>query len=226
QGQNLLGAFPKSYQDTLVRRAAEVAVLARSFAGTPSEADQRAYYAAHQDQFEQACAGHILVADKAAADAIEARLAKGEDFAAVAKTASTDPGSAQKGGDVGCFGRDAQLVPELLAAAFAQPVGTPGPPVQTQLGFHIIKVTSRKVPPFADVAAQVRDKLQSGGQDKLTAWLRGQLAKVHITVNPKFGKYDKNQQTPGVVPPQAPNTSVPVGPSVPGSATTSPSGGQ
>ena len=115
---------------------------------------------------------------------------------------------------------------EFLAAAFAQPVGTPGPPVQTQFGFHIIKVTSRKVPPFEDVAAQVRAKLQTGGQDKLTEWLRGQLTKVHITVNPKFGKYDKTQQTPGVVPPQAPNTSVPAGPNLPGTATTSPSGGQ
>jgi hypothetical protein len=215
QGQDLFGAFPKSYQDTLVRRAALVAALAKSFAGTPTPADERAYYAAHQDQFEQACASHILVADKAKADAIEARLAKGEDFAAVAKTDSTDTGSAQKGGDIGCFARDAQLVQLFKDAAFAQPVGTPGPPVQTQFGFHIIKVTSRKVPTFEDVATQVRAALQSGGQDKLTAWLRDQLVKVHITVNPKFGKYDKNQQTPGVVPPQAPNTSVPAGPQAP-----------
>src|SRR5439155_1432239 len=81
----------------------------------------KANYDAHPDQFQQACSSHILVDTKEKADAVEARLAKGEDFAAVAKTDSKDPGSAQKGGDVGCFGKDAQLVPEFLQAIFAQP---------------------------------------------------------------------------------------------------------
>ena len=205
-GDQVFNAFPKTYQNYLVRRAAEVAQLGRSLSGTQSDADLKAYYDAHPDQFQQACSSHILVDTKEKADAVEARLAKGEDFAAVAKTDSKDPGSAQKGGDVGCFGKDAQLVPEFLQAIFAQPVGQVGPPVQSQFGFHVIKVTSRKTLGFDEAKSQIAQRLQQGNSTKLTDWLRQALTKARVTVNPKFGKFDKNQQTPGVVPPQAPKT--------------------
>ncbi|MCU1451648.1 MAG: PpiC-type peptidyl-prolyl cis-trans isomerase [Acidimicrobiales bacterium] len=227
-GADVFNAFPTSYRNTLERRTAEVAVLGRSFTSTPADdAAQRAYFAAHQADFEQACASHILVDSKAKADAIEARLAKGEDFAAVAKTESSDTGSAQKGGAIGCFPRTAQLVPEFLQAAFAQPVGTPGPPVQTQFGFHVILVTSRKVPTFEEVKDQVAQAMNSGSEQKLTDWLKGALGKAKVKVNPKFGHFDKNQATPGVVPPQAPPsqtpTTIPAGiPGAPGA----PSGSQ
>jgi foldase protein PrsA len=206
QGQPIFDAFPKSYQLTLERRTAEVAVLEKALGGQPSDADLHAYYDAHTNQFEQACASHVLVDTKDQADAVEARLAKGEDFAAVAKSASKDPGSAQKGGDVGCFGRDAQLVPEFLQAIFTQPVGQVGPPVQSQFGFHVIKVTSRHVLSFDEAKDQVRQAVSQGNQTKLTDWLRGALQKAKVTVNPKFGKFDKNQPTPGVVEPQAPQS--------------------
>jgi foldase protein PrsA len=209
-GADVYNAFPASYRSTLERRTAEVAVLGRSFTSTPADdAAQRAYFAAHQADFEQACASHILVDSKDKADAIEARLAKGEDFAAIAKTESSDTGSAQKGGDIGCFPRTAQLVPEFLAAAFAQPVGKPGPPVQTQFGFHVILVTSRTVPRFDDVKDQVAQAMNNGNEQKLTDWLKGALDKAKVTVNPKFGRFDKNQATPGVVPPQAPPSQTP-----------------
>src|SRR5207302_6007723 len=121
----------------------EVIVLAKSFGTGGDDAKSLDYYNAHKDQFEQACASHILVDSPDKAAELEARLAKGEDFAAVAKAESKDTGSAQKGGEVGCFFKDAQLVPEFLQAAFSQPVGQIGPPVQSQFGYHIIKVTSR-----------------------------------------------------------------------------------
>jgi hypothetical protein len=236
-GPDVFNAFSVSYRHTLERRTAEVAVLGRSFSATPTDdAKAREYYAAHQDQFEQACASHILVDSKEKADAIEARLAKGEDFAAVAKAESSDTGSAQKGGDIGCFPRTAQLVPEFLQAAFSQPVGKPGPPVQTQFGFHVILVTSRKVPSFDDAKDQVEQAMNAGSEQKLTDWLKGALDKAKVKVNPKFGRFDKNQATPGVVPPQAPPgqtpTSVPTGipgapgaPSAPGDAGSSGSPG-
>jgi len=205
-GPDIFNAFPASYQRTLERRTAEVAQLARSLGGTPSDAALQAYYQAHQADLQQACVSHILVDTKDRADAIEARLAKSEDFAAVAKAESKDSGSAQKGGEVGCFFKDAQLVPEFLQATFSQPVGQVGPPVQSQFGFHIIKVTSRQTPPFDQVKAQITTQLSQGNEQKLTDWLRTALGKVRITINPKFGKWDKNQQTPGVVPPQAPTS--------------------
>jgi foldase protein PrsA len=205
-GDQVFTAFPKSYQNYLVRRAAEVAQLGRALGGTPTDADLKAYYDAHPDEFLQACSSHILVDSKDKADAVEARLAKGEDFAAVAKSDSKDPSSAQKGGDVGCFGKDAQLVPEFLQAIFTQPVGQVGPPVQSQFGLHVIKVTSRKTLTFDEAKPQISQKLQQSNSTKLTDWLRAALGKAKVTVNPKFGKFDKKQPTPGVVPPQAPKT--------------------
>ncbi len=78
---------------------------------------------------------------KAAIEAIAERLAKGEDFAAVAKAESDCPSSAE-GGNLGEFGRG-MMVPEFEKAAFEQPVGEVGEPVRTQFGWHIIKVTAR-----------------------------------------------------------------------------------
>ena len=94
----------------------------------------------------------------------------------------------------------------ILQAIFAQPVGQVGPPVQSQFGFHVIKVTSRKTLSFDEAKSQIAQRLQQGNSTKLTDWLRQALTKARVTVNPKFGKFDKNQQTPGVVPPQAPKT--------------------
>jgi parvulin-like peptidyl-prolyl cis-trans isomerase-like protein len=227
-GPDVFNAFPASYRHTLEVRTAEVGVLGRSFSSSVADDTKaREYFAAHSDQFEQACASHILVDSKEKADAIEARLAKGEDFAAVAKAESSDTGSAQKGGAIGCFPRTAQLVPEFLQAAFSQPVGKVGPPVQTQFGFHVILVTSRSVPTFEEAKDQVNQAINSGSEQKLTDWLKGALDKAKVKVNPKFGRFDKNQATPGVVPPQAPPsqtpTSVPTGipgaPGAPGSQT-------
>ena len=63
----------------------------------------------------------------------------GEDFATVAKDVSEDPGSAPKGGDLGCFGKGA-MVPEFEQAAFALKKGEVSEPVKTQFGYHLIQV--------------------------------------------------------------------------------------
>ena len=67
EGENVFAAFPKSYQDDLVRRQAELDVLTVSVNGLES-ADKaaRAYYDANPNQFATACASHILVADRGA----------------------------------------------------------------------------------------------------------------------------------------------------------------
>jgi parvulin-like peptidyl-prolyl isomerase len=203
-GQDTFNAFPKWYQDKLVQRFSEVIVLANSFGGV-DDAKALDYYNAHKDQFVQACASHILVDTPDKATAIEARLAKGEDFAAIAKAESSDTGSAQRGGDVGCFFKDAQLVPEFLNAAFAQPVGKPGPPVQTQFGFHVILVRSRDVAPFDQAKQEVQQAMGQGGGQQLQNWLTDALKKAKVKMNPKFGTFDKSKSVPEIVAPQAPS---------------------
>ena len=67
----------------------------------------------------------------------------GEDFATVAKKISEDPGSAPKGGDLGCFGKG-QMVPEFEKAAFSLAKGEVSQPVQTDFGYHLIQVYDTK----------------------------------------------------------------------------------
>lgn len=110
---------------------------------------------AEYDVPEQAHARHILVALPAgASDAevqekrqlaleIRGRLESGEDFATVAREVSEDPGSAANGGDLGWF-RRGQMVPAFDAAAFSLEIGALSEPVQSDFGFHLIRVEGRK----------------------------------------------------------------------------------
>ncbi|MCB1087272.1 MAG: peptidylprolyl isomerase [Verrucomicrobiae bacterium] len=142
----------------------------------PEEAEVQKYFSEHPDEFKQdeaVHASHILVSTqgitdeaelakkKATAEGLRAQLLekKGENFAELAKEHSDCPSKAQ-GGDLGEFGHG-QMVPEFEKAAFAQEIGAVGEMVQTQFGWHIIKVTDKKEAKqlaFADV----KDKLSEG----------------------------------------------------------------
>jgi foldase protein PrsA len=214
QGEDVFKAFPKSYQDELIRRQAQLDLLTLSLNGVVGSVDDasKAYYDAHKDDFAVACVSHILVGDQATANDIKARLDKGEDFATIAKAQSIDSQSAAQGGSLGCdISQETGFVPEFLLAVFNQPVGAAGPPVQTQFGWHIIKVTSRDVPAYDKVKDQARQKLAASGQEKLLTWLQDTVSKAKIEVNPKYGTFNKEGSAPGVVPPARPadSTTVP-----------------
>ncbi|MDQ4134374.1 MAG: peptidylprolyl isomerase [Actinomycetota bacterium] len=214
-GEEVFNAFSRDYQETLVRRAADVNALTIALLGQgDAEAAAKAYYDANPAQFNQTCASHILVPTKEQADAIKARLDRGEDFAAVARVESKDSASAARGGDLGCFEGDNQLNPEFAQAAFSQAVNEVGPPVQTQFGFHLIKVNSRASPPYEQVAAAARDRAIAAGREKLAEWFTGAVDTTEVSVNPKYGHFEKQGQNSSVVPPQAPTTTPPE--SVPG----------
>ena len=216
QGEQVFAAFPKSYQDDLVRRQAELDVLTVAVNGMES-ADKaaRAFYEANPSEFASACASHILVPTEEQANALRDRIAAGEDFAAVAAAESKDTQSAAKGGDVGCgITKDTGFVPEFLGAVFSQPVGEVGTPVKTQFGYHLIKVNSRNVPPYDQVATQARRKVTEAGQDQVLSVLEAAVQGSKIQVNPKYGSFRKTGNSPGVVPPQS------------SAATTAPQSGQ
>lgn len=106
-------------------------------------------------------ARHILVDTREEAEAIIRELEAGGDFEAIARERSKDGAGAQ-GGDLGYFG-PGQMVPEFEKAAFALEVGQfSREPVQTQFGFHVIRVDDRRAvlpPPFDQVRDQVRSML-------------------------------------------------------------------
>ncbi len=87
-------------------------------------------------------ASHILVESKEEAIEIKEKLDAGEDFAILARQNSLCP-SKVVGGDLGYFKRG-QMVKPFENAAFSLPVGQVSEPVQTEFGWHIIKVTDRR----------------------------------------------------------------------------------
>ena len=107
---------------------------------------------------EEVHARHILMKTKEEAEAVIKQLDGGADFETVAKEKSTGP-SGPKGGDLGFFG-PGQMVPAFEKAAFALKDGEyTEQPVQTQFGWHVIKVEGRKPaekPTFDQVKDQVR----------------------------------------------------------------------
>ena len=102
-------------------------------------------------------ARHILVDTKEKAEEIIGKIKAGGDFAALAKENSKDPGSKEDGGMLGFFGRN-QMVPEFEKAAFELKKGEISAPVQSQFGWHVIKVEDRreKKPPSYEA---VKDRL-------------------------------------------------------------------
>jgi peptidyl-prolyl cis-trans isomerase C len=119
-------------------------------------------------------ARHILVDAEDKAKAVIDELKKGADFLELAKTRSTGP-SGPNGGDLGYFTED-QMVPAFSKAAFAIEKGKFSEnPVQTQFGWHVIKVEdkrSAKPPAIKDVEEQLRDDLSREAGSKYVESLR------------------------------------------------------
>ena len=123
---------------------------------------------------EQVTASHILLETEADAKAVIAALQDGGDFAALAKEKSTGP-SGPNGGALGTFGRG-QMVPAFETAAFDLAVGSySDTPVQTQFGWHVIKVDGKDIAPAPDLEsmrAQLANNLSTQALGRLLEELR------------------------------------------------------
>jgi peptidyl-prolyl cis-trans isomerase C len=163
-----------------------------------TEAESRDFYQKNPKEFEQpeaVRASHILIAAdqndetaktkaRAEAEAVLKKARSGADFAQLAKQHSSD-GSAQQGGDLDFFERG-RMVPAFDEAAFALQTGQISGVVETQFGYHIIKVTDRRagsVVPFEQVDQQIRQFLtEKNKKTHVDSFVEGLKKKARIEV--------------------------------------------
>jgi parvulin-like peptidyl-prolyl isomerase len=140
----------------------------------------------------EVCASHILVASLEDADVVRARLDQGEEFAAVAIETSIDTGTGPAGGDLGCA-IPSNYVPEFAQATMTAELGQISAPVETQFGFHLIRVDSRREATVEEIqTALVREAVNN--------WYLSSLNGAEISVDKKWGTWETEPQ-PGIVPP-------------------------
>src|SRR5262249_53863447 len=161
-----------------------VALSPKDFIKPVDDADVEKYYADHAQEFEtpkKVRAAHILARvgetggseaeDKAKAKIADVirRAKAGEDFAKLARETSEDPGTKDKGGDLGLVGKG-EMVPASEQALFAPGKGQVSEePIRTPFGYHAIKVSeiqegSKK--PLKDAAPEIRRRLQAEAADR------------------------------------------------------------
>ena len=153
-------AYDKKPEVAAAMQMAANRVLAESWLAEKVRAEitemaiQSAYdkFVADTASREQVSASHILVETEDEAKAVIAALQDGGDFAELAKEKSTGP-SGPNGGALGTFGRG-QMVPAFETAAFNLAIGSHSKtPVQTQFGWHVIKVDGKDIAPAPNLEA-------------------------------------------------------------------------
>ena len=144
-----------------------------------TDEDVKKYYDAHQKDYEQVHARHILIATrplptgegnemtkpleksaaKAKADDLLKQVKAGKDFIELAKANTDEAQGKLNGGDLGYFARG-KMDKTFEAAAFALQPGQTSDVVESQFGFHIIKVEDRRTAPMDDVRADIEQKVK------------------------------------------------------------------
>ncbi len=190
--------------ELLKLRALHSAVVEEDVAAKITDAEMRTRYDAEMakaPKVEEVHARHILVKTKEEAEKIIKELDAGGDFQKLANEHTSDPSGKTTGGDLGFFAAG-QMVPEFEKAAFALPVGSyTKEPVQSQFGWHIIKVEEKRQqppPPFDQVKDQFRSVVLRDKYFALVKSLRDG-AKVDISdagLKTSIDAMEKQQQQP------------------------------
>ncbi|MDQ3756633.1 MAG: peptidyl-prolyl cis-trans isomerase [Actinomycetota bacterium] len=205
----LLTRFPKAFVDELVQYTAEIDLLQVALRDDVSAEDVRTFYDENPDFFVQLCYRESVSGNfespevtpeqeaqaKAGADQVKRRVDGGEDFAAI-------------GQDKGCVPQGS-VPPTLTPALTEMQPGEVRGPIRTDTGFHVVQLVERKKQPVEEAEPQIRMFLERQSQQAFDTFLQEEVQKAKITVNPRYGTFDK--AGPAVVPPQAPPTTAPPG---------------
>jgi peptidyl-prolyl cis-trans isomerase C len=167
-----------------------------------TEKEAKAYYDKNPDLFkspEQIKARHILIQVpkeapeeekkklKEKADDVLKKVKAGEDFAKLAADFSDDTGTKSKGGELGFFSKGS-MVPAFEQAAFALKPGEVSELVETDFGFHVIKVDEKKEAvsePFETIKEKVtKQALREKQETKVSEFVEQALKKAKVMINP------------------------------------------
>ena len=195
----------QGYTDAAFREDIEAQLLSEAIVAkvtadaAVTDADVKQYYDENKAQFTVAQSRdvrHILVKTKAEADAVERRLAAGEDFAAIAKELSQDPGSASSGGKLTI--QKGQTVAPFEKSSFSLKVDEISQPIKTEFGYHVIQalgpIKAATTTPLAAADAQIRAQLAQSKKDTAVQEWSKDLEKRYK---------DKVTYTTGYAPPAA-----------------------
>ena len=183
-----LGPADQLRLDNEVRGFLSGVALAAAIDLAVTEPNIAAAYAAFAQEFgagepvTEWNAAHILVATEEAAQAAAARIAAGEDFAAVAQEVSTD-GSARQGGTLGWFGPGV-MIPEFEEVVRNLTPGQVSAPLQTRFGWHLVRLAETRiasVPPLEDVREDLVNELRREAMQALITRLRGETTVANLT---------------------------------------------
>lgn len=152
----------------------------------PSTAEAEQLLADDPASWTEVCAAHILVATLEEAEDVLAQLDAGADFATLAQEVSIDTGSGAAGGDLGCASPSG-YVEEFAAATLTAPIGEVTDPVQTQFGFHMIRVDSRTEATTEELTAVLA---QNGLADALQSWLESTMESAEVEVSEEWGTWE------------------------------------
>ncbi|HEV3505975.1 MAG TPA: peptidylprolyl isomerase [Actinomycetes bacterium] len=169
----------------------------------PPDAQLRKTLDQRKDDFLEVHVRHVLVKDKATADAVRRELVSGGDWAAVAKRRSIDTQSKDKGGDLGFNAKGATVKPfetaEFKLAAQGDCKGkTSGScespisqPVKTQFGYHVLQVIGVRLPKLDnELRAKLEPAVKDRRQQAVQRWFEEQVKTAEVTINPRFGRWD------------------------------------
>lgn len=164
---------------------------------TVSEDEMQEHYA---ELLPEVNAKHILVADEALAIDLKKQLDDGADFGELATENSTDPGSAEAGGNLGWF-NPAQMVPEFSDALLKLTANEISEPVQSQHGWHIIQLLEKgEKEAFEDMKSEIEHtlKLAKVDQELIQKSMERELNEAKVTVKDSFfeGLFGQFDSTP------------------------------
>lgn len=177
--------------DALVRRVLLFSTVQRAVvrAGI-SDAELQQLYQQQILDYTTVEVAQILVKTKAEAEQVYRQVtapgATEQDFLDLAKKVSIDPTAAQNSGLLGSAVAST-YVPAFGKAAAALEPGQVSPPVHTRFGWHVIRMVKKDVQTFDQVKQKLLD---SRSIIVFNGWMRDQLTKQGVVVNPRYGRYD------------------------------------